>query len=71
MYGDVLEPFLTFFVAARPFEEVSRLTVVSKTWREGDGQYRASVQSDRFSLTTLSCVSQEDLKRLTHTGFRG
>ena len=34
MYGDVLEPLLAFFVAARPFAEVSRLAVLSKTWRK-------------------------------------
>jgi hypothetical protein len=33
MYGDVLEPLLAFFVAAWPFAEVTRLTVVSKTCR--------------------------------------
>jgi hypothetical protein len=33
MFGEVLEPFFTFLAANRPFAEVSRLTVVSKTWR--------------------------------------
>jgi hypothetical protein len=33
MLGLVLEPLLVFLAAAQPFAEVSRLAVVSKTWR--------------------------------------
>jgi hypothetical protein len=33
MFGEVLEPLLAFLAADRPFAEVSRLAVVSKTWR--------------------------------------
>jgi hypothetical protein len=33
MFGEVLESFFTFLAANRPFAEVSRLDVVSKTWR--------------------------------------
>ena len=31
--GEVLEPLLAFLAANRPFAEVSRVAVVSKTWR--------------------------------------
>jgi len=41
----VLEPLLAFLAADRPFAEVSRLTVVSKTWR-------------RLSLNSLKTVPQ-------------
>ena len=33
MFVEVLEPLLEFLVDARTFAEVSRLAVVSKTWR--------------------------------------
>jgi hypothetical protein len=33
MFGEVLEPLLAFLAASRTFAEVSRLAVVSKTWR--------------------------------------
>jgi hypothetical protein len=67
MYGDVLEPLLTFFVAARPFAEVSLLTVVSKTWREGSGQYRASVQS--WSRRPGGRVPDNTVHQFNLTGF--
>jgi hypothetical protein len=33
MFGEILEPLLVFLAAGLPFAEVSRLAVVSKTWR--------------------------------------
>ena len=33
MFGEVLEPLFAFLADDRPFAEVSRLAVVSKTWR--------------------------------------
>ena len=33
MFGEVLEPLFAFLAVDRPFAEVSRLAVVSKTWR--------------------------------------
>ena len=42
---EVLEPLLAFLAADRPFAEVSRLAVVSKTWR-------------RVSLNALKTATQ-------------
>jgi hypothetical protein len=48
MFVEVLEPFLAFLAAAKPFAEVSRLAMVSKTWR-------------RVSLNALKTAHQLNL----------
>ena len=52
---DVLEPLLAFFVSARPFAEVSRLTVVSKALR-------------RVSLNALKTAQQLNLSGFAEMG---
>jgi hypothetical protein len=48
MFGEILEPLLAFLAAVKPFAEVSRLAVVSKTWR-------------RVSLNALKTANQLNL----------
>ena len=54
MFGEILEPLLAFLAAAKPFAEVSRLAVVSKTWR-------------RVSLNALKTAHQLNLSRFAES----
>ena len=78
--GEVLEPFLAFLAADRPFAEFSRLAVLSKTWMSMSlkslkttphlilgGGFAESV-TDEVVRLALSRVASENLKRVDLSG---
>ena len=75
---EVLEPLLAFLAADRPFAEVSRLAVVSKTWRRVSlNALKTAPQlilsgfpqsTDRDVRLALSRVASENLNRIDLSG---
>ena len=80
MFGDILEPLLAFLAANRPFAEVSRLAVVSKTWRRLSfnalktanqlilSGFNAEYVTDGVVCLALVRVTSENLKRVDLSG---
>jgi hypothetical protein len=81
MFGEVLEPLLAFLAANRPLAEVSRLAVVSKTWRRVSGNalktaHQLDLSGVAESVTdgvvrlALGRVASENLRAVNLSGCR-